>query len=84
MMKVRRINNCFMMLMLLGAIASIPVEAIASPHHHHHGGGEYGKFSKIEQPLGLKLGITLAGIGLIGLELWWFMFSEPPRKKSGD
>ncbi|MGI0497825.1 hypothetical protein ACOKW7_04990 [Limnospira platensis CENA597] len=84
MMKLRGINNCFMMLMLLGAIASIPVEAIASPHHHHHGGGEYGKFSKIEQPLGLKLGITLAGIGLIGLELWWFMFSEPPRKKSGD
>lgn len=76
MMKVRSINNCLMMLMLLGAIAS--------PHHHDHGGGEYGKFSKIEQPLGLKVGITLAGIGLIGLELWWFMFSEPPRKKSGD
>lgn len=80
MMKFRKINHYLMALMLLSAIASIPVEAMASPHND---GGEYGKFSQIEQPLGLKVGVTLGGIALIGLELWWFMFREPPSKKPG-
>lgn len=35
-----------------------------------------GKFIKIEQPLPLKIGITLGGLGLISLELWWFLFSK--------
>lgn len=34
------------------------------------------EFRRIEQPLGVKLGITAAGIGLIGLELWWFLLSK--------
>lgn len=33
-----------------------------------------GKFQKIEQPKSLKILVALAGLGLIGLELWWFMF----------
>ena len=33
-------------------------------------------FQKIEQPLSLKLAIALGGLGLIGAELWWFMFSK--------
>ncbi len=40
------------------------------------------QFQKIEQPIGLKLAIALGGLGLIGAELWWFMFSHPnPREK---
>ena len=31
------------------------------------------EFQSIEQPIPLKLGITLAGLGLIALELWWFL-----------
>ena len=34
----------------------------------------------IEQPLALKAGITTAGIGLIGFELWWFLFSRTRAK----
>lgn len=34
------------------------------------------QFQKIEQPLGLKLAVALGGLGLIGAELWWFMFSH--------
>ncbi len=34
------------------------------------------EFRRIEQPLGLKVGVTAAGLGLIGLELWWFLFSK--------
>lgn len=32
-----------------------------------------GSFQTIEQPLALKLGITVIGVGLIALELWWFL-----------
>jgi len=34
------------------------------------------QFRRIEQPLGLKTIVTLGGLGLIGLELWWFLFSQ--------
>ena len=34
------------------------------------------QFQKIEQPFGLKLVVTLAGLGLISAELWWFIFSQ--------
>ncbi len=34
------------------------------------------QFQKIEQPLGLKLMVLTAGLGLIGAELWWFIFSK--------
>lgn len=30
-------------------------------------------FRKIEQPLIVKAGVTVAGLALIGFELWWFM-----------
>ena len=43
------------------------------------------QFRQIEQPLALKLGVTLAGVGLIGLELWWFLLSQPqPQPPSDD
>jgi plastocyanin domain-containing protein len=35
-----------------------------------------GQFHRIEQPLVLKLGVTLGGVALIGLELWWFVLSK--------
>jgi plastocyanin domain-containing protein len=39
-------------------------------------------FSRIEQPLGLKMGVTVGGLGLIGLELWWFLFSKPKSQRA--
>lgn len=39
------------------------------------------EFRAIEQPLRNKLIVTLAGLGLIGLELWWFLLSKhKPRQ----
>ena len=35
------------------------------------------QFRRIEQPLGNKIAVTLGGLGLIGLELWWFLLSKP-------
>lgn len=40
-----------------------------------------GEFRRIEQPLRLKAGVAIAGAGLIGLELWWFLLS---KNKSSD
>lgn len=31
------------------------------------------QFHRIEQPLGLKVGVAIAGLALIGLEFWWFL-----------
>lgn len=33
-------------------------------------------FRRIEQPLPLKIGVTLGGMALIGLEIWWFLASK--------
>lgn len=32
-----------------------------------------GDFQAVEQPLALRLGVTALGLGLIVLELWWFL-----------
>ncbi|MDB9375942.1 hypothetical protein [Nodularia sphaerocarpa] len=37
----------------------------------------------IEQPLALKVGVTIGGLGLIGLELWWFLFSKSAAPSNG-
>ncbi|WP_414551014.1 hypothetical protein [Anabaena sp. CCY 0017] len=41
-----------------------------------HSSGETSEFKAIDQPLALKAGVTIGGLGLIGLELWWFLFSK--------
>jgi plastocyanin domain-containing protein len=35
------------------------------------------QFQRIEQPLSNKIIVTVGGLGLIGLELWWFLGSKP-------
>ncbi|MGP0128222.1 MAG: hypothetical protein ACTMUB_02810 [cyanobacterium endosymbiont of Rhopalodia musculus] len=41
------------------------------------------QFYRLEQPLPLKILVTLGGIGLIGTEVWWFLFSRTkPFKKN--
>ncbi|MBV6622583.1 MAG: cupredoxin domain-containing protein [Rivularia sp. (in: Bacteria)] len=52
------------------AMTQMPVEMPVSKEEKNV------EFRRIEQPLGLKAAVTLGGIGLIGLELWWFLFSK--------
>lgn len=40
------------------------------------------QFQKVEQPLWLKGVVTAGGLGLIGLELWWFLGSKPRSQKA--
>ena len=41
-----------------------------------------GQFQRIEQPLWSRVAVTSAGLGLIGLELWWFLLSKPKSRKA--
>ena len=37
---------------------------------------EQTSFRQIEQPLATKIAVTLGGLGLVGVELWWFLMSN--------
>jgi plastocyanin domain-containing protein len=39
------------------------------------------QFQRINQPLATKVAVTMGGLGLIGLELWWFLFSKPKSQQ---
>ncbi|MBD1874561.1 cupredoxin domain-containing protein [Nodosilinea sp. FACHB-131] len=41
-----------------------------------------GQFQRIEQPLWARTAVTGAGLGLIGLELWWFLLSKPKSRQA--
>jgi plastocyanin domain-containing protein len=40
------------------------------------------EFQAIDQPLWVKGAVTAGGVGLIGLELWWFLFSKPKSQNA--
>ncbi len=40
------------------------------------------QFRRIEQPISLKIGVTLGGLALIGTELWWFVFSKTKSQQA--
>jgi plastocyanin domain-containing protein len=41
-----------------------------------------GQFQPIDQPLSHKIGVTVGGIALIGLELWWFLLNKPKSRQA--
>ncbi|MBW4427972.1 MAG: hypothetical protein KME50_26905 [Nostoc desertorum CM1-VF14] len=43
-----------------------------------HSSEQTSQFHRIEQPLGLKVGVAIAGLALVGLELWWFLLYKNP------
>jgi plastocyanin domain-containing protein len=74
---------------ILGGIATLSVllgatagGAIAQMSHENMKPTEQtGAFQRIEQPLWVKGAVTAGGLGLIGLELWWFLFSKPKSRR---
>jgi plastocyanin domain-containing protein len=63
---------------ILGGVAVNPAMAKLSEDQSQ----KTSQFSKIEQPLLLKVGVTLGGVVLIGAELWWFLLSKHQSNKS--
>ena len=41
-------------------------------------------FKKLPQPLAVKLLVSAGGMGLTGLDLWWFLFSQKTAKKAEE
>ncbi|MEP0915812.1 hypothetical protein [Leptolyngbya sp. FACHB-17] len=62
--------------LVMGGSSAVMAETMHSPQT-----AQEGQFHRIEQPFANKAIVTLGGLGLIGLELWWFLLSKPrPRK----
>ena len=66
------LNHVLTLGLLLGVVVGSAAGAQASESAQE----QTTQFRRIEQPLLLKIGVTLGGLGLIGLELWWFQFSK--------
>lgn len=59
------------------AVAQMPHEEM-----QHSETERTSQFERIEQPLWLKGAVTVGGLGLIWLELWWFLLSKPKSQKA--
>ncbi|PSB22729.1 hypothetical protein C7B61_11320 [filamentous cyanobacterium CCP1] len=78
-------NTVIISSLALGLVISLtPGKAIAQMPHdmNEMQPTETGQFRQIDQPLGNKVAVTVGGLGLIGLELWWFLFSKPKSQKA--
>lgn len=67
---------------LLGAISGAIAAEPNMDGMNQHTASQSNQFQRIEQPLGNKIAVTLGGLGLIGLELWWFLLSKPKSLKA--
>lgn len=63
-------------------LASSGVAVAQMPHQMPATAAENTQFRRIEQPLWLKTGVTFGGMALIGLELWWFLFSKTKAQQA--
>lgn len=61
----------------LGLSLGVVTNGVAMSEHNNQ---QTSTFRKIEQPIPLKIIVTLGGLGLIGLELWWFLGVRDPSK----
>jgi len=70
-------GNIIGLVVLMFTVSAGPAVSMSSEHSTTNP-----QFRPIEQPLALKAIVTLGGLGLIGLELWWFLWSQPKSQKS--
>jgi plastocyanin domain-containing protein len=67
---------------LLGIISGEGIAQTTHETHHPTQTEQTSQFLRIEQPLSNKILVTLIGLGLISLELWWFLLSKPKSQKA--
>ena len=67
---------------LLGTASGTPAQMIHAETTDGSPVQQTSQFQRLEQPLWVKATVTAAGFGLIGLELWWFLFSHPKTQKA--
>ena len=66
----------------IGLISSGAIAQTMREHDQSTPTTSTSEFQRIEQPLSNKLLVTVGGLSLIGLELWWFLFSKPKALKA--
>lgn len=69
----------------VGFLLGMPSGAVAQMQHEGMPSSAFeqtGQFQRIGQPLWVKAAVTAGGLGLIGLELWWFLLSKPKSRKA--
>ncbi|MEA5452149.1 cupredoxin domain-containing protein [Leptolyngbya sp. CCNP1308] len=66
----------------LGLTLTLASSTLAQMNHDDMAPTSTGQFQRIEQPLWSKAAVTGAGLSLIGLELWWFLLSQPKSRKA--
>ncbi len=67
---------------LLGAISGAIAADTNMNTMNKHSVPQPDQFQRVEQPLGNKIAVTAGGLGLIGLELWWFLLSKPKSRQA--
>ena len=67
---------------LLGVTSNLAVAQMPHQMSPNSSEEQTTQFRRIEQPLGLKAGVTVGGIALIGLELWWFLWSKTKSQQA--
>jgi plastocyanin domain-containing protein len=80
-----KLSTLFGTLLGFGLLLSAPSATIAQMPHdtiQPDAPEQPGQFHRVAQPLWLKATVTTGGLGLMGLELWWFLFSKPKSGKA--
>jgi len=72
--------NLLISFILVSAIAASASAAEMTEQHAQRSP----HFQRIEQPLTLKIGLTMGGLALISTQLWWFLFSKKSQKADND
>lgn len=80
MVKIAMISSLAGLGFLLGVSSSNAMAQM--PHEAMQPTEEMGEFQRIEQPLWVKAAVTASGLGLIGLELSWFLLSKPKSQQA--
>ena len=64
------ITVCGALVSLSILLGSMPAPATEEAKHSSQ---QDLQFVRIEQPLGHKIAVTIVGLSLMGVELWWFL-----------
>lgn len=80
MIKQSTLGNLATLGVLLGITSSAAVAQM--DHEGMQPTEQTGGFQRIEQPLWVKGAVTAGGLGLIGLEVWWFLLNKPKSRKA--
>ncbi len=74
-------NRVVSILVSIGLSIGITSSTLGAEMPKQHNSSS-GRFQPIEQPIALKIAIAIGGLGLIGIQLWWFLLSKPKSQQA--